>query len=497
MIAKIKTLAAVGVDVHPINCEASITNGMPMFNIVGMAEKSIQESRERVRVVLKELESYDEDIIYPVTRITLNLAPADVIKKGNQFDVAIIISLLVAQDYLNNKVCDDIFFLGEVNLDGTIKRVNNIISYILYLNEFHPKSKIFIPNENIKEAELITDGNVFGFSTISSIISHLKNIKVNDPIARAERVEFTQNSNFKMEDIIGQTLAKRAIEIAAAGGHNLLMIGEQGSGKTLIARTMETILPPLSKIEMLEVAKIKSMVGMSDNEILSFNRPFRSPHHTSSTISILGGGNKVTPGEITLAHRGVLFLDELTEYDRRLLDSLRQPLEDRFVSISRVSGKVRYPASFQLIATMNPSFEGGFNNKKIEENKGFRKISGPILDRFDLQLQIFKPLNSEIVGKIRTDTTIVRNRILKAIEIQSIRFDSKKRNAEMSISDMDKFCCLDPISNTYLLDYKEKKNLSMRGFHKILKVARTIADLDSKDVIEKRHIIEASQFRIK
>ncbi|MGL4758268.1 MAG: YifB family Mg chelatase-like AAA ATPase [Patescibacteria group bacterium] len=497
MLARIKTLCSTGIDVYDVDCEASITNGLPNFTIVGLAEKSIQESKERARVVLKGLEEVDERIEYPLKRIVVNLAPAEIVKRGNQYDLAFVISILVAQGYIQSDLVEDCIFLGELNLDGSIKKVNNIVSYLLHCNNNHPSKKIIIPQDNIEEAEILTNGNVFCFNKIKDLVEFLIKNENKYQVEKKPLHDSIIESEYCINSIIGQTIGKRAIEIAAAGGHNLLLIGEQGSGKTLLAKTLESLLPNLNHREMLEVSRIKSMIGLVGKEIVSNWRPFRSPHHTASTVAILGGGSKVSPGEISLAHNGVLFLDELTEFDKRLLDSLRQPLEDQKVSISRANGKVTFPAAFQLIATMNPSFEGGFISRKLEENKEFKKISGPILDRFDIQLQIFKPSNLDIKNKSKENPGIIRDRIKKAFFIQSKRFSCQKRNSQMTIHEIDLYCILDREANEYLLQFRENKNLSMRGFHKVLKLARTIADLDESLNIQKKHIIEATQFRLK
>ncbi len=495
MIAKVKTLASIAMEVNEVICESSVLNGMSMFNMVGMADKSVQESKERIRVVIKELNEYDENISFPLTRITINLAPAEVVKKGNHFDLAVTLALLVSQGYLDNKTLDNCFFLGELNLDGTIKRINNVVNYCLFLNEFYPNCTVILPNDNAKEAAYFTTGNMYGFDNIRDVIEFVKNRKAK-PIERSTNLDFKRNTEFSLNDIIGQQLAKRALVIAAAGGHNMLMVGEQGSGKTLLAKTLQSLLPPLSKSEIIEVAKIRSLVGVNPAELMSLNRPFRAPHHSASTISILGGGSKVSPGEVTLAHKGVLFLDELTEFDKRMLDSLRQPLEDKYIAISRVNAKIIYPASFQLIATMNPSSKGGFVSQNLLENPAFKKVSGPIMDRFDIQLMLYKPTRLDLEKKAVDE--IDHNKMIEnAISIQELRFGALKRNSEMSVSEINKYCNLDENAENYLLDYKEKRNLSLRGFHKILKLARTIADLVGSENIEKPHIIEASMFRLR
>jgi magnesium chelatase family protein len=497
MIARVNTLAHFGLNIKEVGCECHIGNGMPVFNIVGMADKSIQESRDRVRVVLSELSSFDDNIYFPFTRITVNLAPAELIKKGNQFDLAILLSILTFQGYLNQEIIKDYFFLGELSLDGSIKRIDNIVSYCLYLNEHFPTAKIFLPVDNEIEASYLTNGNIYAVSHVSDIINIVKNNKAILPIKSAaiDTGDFTDGS-IMFEEVIGQQLAKRAIEIAAAGGHNLLMIGEQGSGKTLLSRALQSILPNLNKIELIEVAKIRSLIGINAKEIMSSIRPYRSPHHTSSMISMMGGGAKITPGEVTKAHKGVLFLDELTEFDKRTLDSLRQPLEDRVINIARASGTVTYPCQFQLIGTMNPSSQGSFENvKNISRNSGMKKISGPILDRFDLQVKMFKPKTLEIKNKLVTSTEEIRQRVKNAVTKQNLRFCSLKNNANMTISEVNQYCILSEEAFETLNDYKDNMDLSMRSYHKVLKVARTIADLASRDQIIIDDIVEALQFR--
>lgn len=494
MITKVKTLAHVGLVVTEVICECQIANGLPVFNIVGMADKNIQESKERVRVVLNELTNYDEKIYYPYSRITVNLAPAEMVKKGNHYDLAILIAILEQQGYFEKLDLTKYFFLGEISLDGSINRIDNIINYCLFLNEYFPKSIIFLPQENSKEASYLTNGNIYTVSHINQILDILKNKSSLLPVAKENLnvEEFFETEN-SFEDIIGQKQAKRAVEIATAGGHNLLLVGEQGSGKTLLVRTMQSILPSLDSDELIEVAKIRSLVGLKAKDILSPFRPFRNPHHTSSLVSIIGGGNKITAGEITKAHLGILFLDELTEFNKYTLDSLRQPLEDKIVNIARANSTVSYPCNFQLIATMNPSSKGSFEkNIKLEANSGMKKISGPILDRFDLQVKMFKPKNLNQIPKDKTTTQELRTRITIATQIQRKR---GVKNSNLNLSQIKTFCVLDEISNTVLEQFQNDKDLSMRGYHKILRVARTIADLDNSNNIEYRHVIESLQFK--
>jgi magnesium chelatase family protein len=497
MITKVKTLAHKGLEVMEVMCECHIGNGLPLFGIVGLADKSIQESRDRIRVILSELSNYDENIYYPYQRITVNLAPAEVIKKGNQFDLSILLSILCFEGLIEQKVIENSFFLGELTLNGTINQIDNIVSYCLYINEKYPNSKIFIPKGNEYEASYLTNGNIYAVENIVDILNILLNKSNQAPIIVKEfNVDEFDEMELKFEDIIGQKLAKRAIEIAAAGRHNLFLVGEQGSGKTLLSKALKSILPPLDKEELIEVAKIRSLVGMRTEEIMSPLRPFRTPHHTSSMISIMGGGSKIIPGEITKAHKGVLFLDELSEFDKRTLDSLRQPLEDKIINISRASGTTSYPCNFQLIATMNPTTKGGFENRdSVLNNSGMKKISGPILDRFDLQLKIFKPKNSEFNKSIHNETELIRNRVKVARKNQLKRFSSAKFNSDMTISEINKYCILDNEANEFLMNYKEMNNVSMRSFHKILKISRTLADLCDRDSIVFDDIIEAIQFR--
>lgn len=497
MISEVKTLCHVGLNVFEVLCQCHISNGLPIFNIVGMADKSIQESKERVRVVLNELSKYDEDISYPYARITVNLAPAEVVKKGNQYDLAIILGILNYQGYIPKESLENSFFLGELSLDGSVNQVNSIVSYCLYLNEKYPNCKIYIPAGNELEASYLTNGNIYSVSNITEIIEMLKGKKTLIPIkTKIDNTEGYQDVDVSLEDVIGQLQGKRAIEISAAGGHNLLMIGEQGSGKTLLSRVLNSLLPTMDRTELLEVAKIRSLVGEPTASIMSPYRPFRSPHHTSSMISIIGGGNKIVPGEITKAHNGVLFLDELTEYDKRTLDSLRQPLEDKVINISRVNHTITYPCNFQLIATMNPSNKGGFeNNKDIQANSGMKKVSGPILDRFDLQLKIYKPKNMDLNSNIKTSTTEVRARITSARKIQLARLGQGKNNSSMTISQINEFCVLTHTAKEILDVNHSNGNISMRSLHKILKLSRTIADLDGKELIEDVHLYEALSLR--
>jgi magnesium chelatase family protein len=503
MITKIKTLTHFGLSVLEVDAECHVMNGNPIFNLVGMAEKSVIESRERIRVVINELSKQNKDIRFPLSRITVNLAPAEVVKRGNQYDLAILLSLLSFQGIIGSEEKSGVnkcIFLGELSMDGNIKKISNIVNYCLYIKQKLKDYKVFVPEANSIEASYLTLGNIYAVSSVAEIISELNNPGTLKPIEKQNPVSTisNQNSDLDMSDIIGQKQAKRALEISAAGSHNVIMIGEAGSGKTLLSKALTTILPDLSENELMEVAKIRSLAGASSEEILDLQRPFRSPHHSCSAVSLLGGGKRVDPGEVTKSHFGVLFLDELTEFDRKTLDSLRQPLEDRVITVARAIGSVTYPCSFQLIATMNPSFSGGFDSGEkgdMSKNSGMKKISGPILDRIDLQLRIFKPKNIEILNKqnISEKSLVIKDRVKLARIIQEKR--QGKSNAELSVGEITKFCNLDEKTTEIMSNFMEAKNISMRSFHKILKVARTIADLDKKENIGYEHVIEAVQFR--
>jgi magnesium chelatase family protein len=502
MISKIKTLTHLGLSVIQVQAECHIMNGQPVFNLVGMAEKSVSESKERIRVIINELGKNNKDIKFPFTRITINLSPAEIVKRGNQYDLAILLSMLAYQDVIPNKegVLDKYIFLGELGLDGQLKKINNIVNYCLFIQEKLKDYTIFIPQDNALEASFLTAGNIYAVNNVHQIIDELNNPGT---LKALEKKELNLEAHLEEEvvdlaDIVGQMQAKRALEICAAGGHNLLMLGEAGSGKTLLSKAIRGIIPTLEQKELLEVAKIRSLMGLSSEQILSPLRPFRCPHHSASNVALLGGGKKIDAGEVTKAHLGILFLDELTEFDKKTIDSLRQPLEDKQISVARASGSTTYPCNFQLIATLNPSFSGGFENQNdTKKNSGIKKISGPILDRIDIQLKVFRPKNQDIINNANKkeveNSKSVRKRVVIA---RQIAFDrANKANSDLSISEINKYCQLDQQTNTKILAFIEQKSISMRSYHKILKVARTIADLDGSTGIELSHMVEALQYR--
>jgi magnesium chelatase family protein len=497
MIKKIKTLTHFGLSCLEVIAEANITNGKSIFSLVGMAEKSIIESRDRLRVVIEELGKIDRKIRFPLGRITVNLAPAEVVKRGNQYDLAILLSMISCMGYLDDNKTKNCIFLGELALDGSIKRINNMVNYCLYAREHYQDHKIFIPFDNMLEASFLTLGNIYAINHVQEIIEELLHPGTLTPITK----NISQIVSNKVSDctdfslIKGQEVAKKAMIISATGGHNLLMIGEAGSGKTLLARTMQDLLPDLSESELMEVAKVRSLSGLKSEQILDPKRPFRSPHHSASTVSLLGGGKKIEPGEVTKAHYGVLFLDELSEFDRKTIDSLRQPLEDSVITIARASGVVTYPCNFQLLATMNPSFGGDFeNDQNLKKNSTVKKISGPILDRIDLQIRIFRPTTDQILAKTISYTTLeAKNKINQAYKIQIERQGTV--NANLTIAQINQFCALESKTEKLIKQFIQVKNISMRSYHKILKVARTIADLKGKQDIEMEDLSEALSYR--
>lgn len=502
MLAKITSAAVIGLDAVPIVVEVDIAAmGLPSFTIVGLPDKAVEESKERVRAALK-----NSGLDLPAKRITINLAPADLPKEGPAYDLPIAMGILIASEQLPNQELSKSVFLGELSLDGSLRRIWGVLPYSLMVRE-KKYENIFIPEENVGEAQIIDKINVLPVMSLRQLFAHFATSK------KIQKAPFKKqlfgnvfDSDYDFENIRGQENAKRALTIAAAGGHNILMKGPPGAGKTLMARSLATILPKLTFEESLEVTKIYSITNLLSQEtpqILS--RPFRSPHHTTSHIGLIGGGNVPRPGEISLAHRGILFLDELPEFQRHVLEALRQPMEDGQVVISRAAGSVRFPCRFSLVAAANPCPCGFFGdetrNCTCNPNMITRyqkKISGPILDRIDIHISVPAVKVDKLTTTEKAESSkLIYAKVQKARNFQLKRFRKLQitSNAEMSPKLMKQYCNLDAQSVLLLKQAIIKLNLSARSFHRVVKIARTIADIDSSVKIKSNHVAEALQYR--
>jgi len=496
MTAKVKTISFAGIDVQPVTVEVQISAGMPAFTIVGLPDKAVGESKERVRAALVSL-----GISLPPKRITVNLAPADIIKEGSHFDLPIAVGLLASMHLIPIDSFENYLIMGELGLDAGVADVSGVLPAAVFAAS--QKLGFICPAGQGSEAAWSDSDNIIAPASLLELIEHLKGLNKLPPPEKLSAI--TDTSVLDLRDIKGQESAKRALEIAAAGGHNMLMIGPPGTGKSMLAARMASILPPLNSKEILEVSMIHSVAGMiSDGKLIS-SRPFRSPHHSASMPSLIGGGVKAKPGEVSLAHKGVLFLDELPEFSRQTLEALRQPLEAGKVSVARANMHVTYPARFQLIAAMNPCRCGYFGMPGQECSKAPRcvedyqaKISGPLFDRIDMHVEVPPVLPWDMSTPPPCESSAdIAERVANAIDIQAERYKGTNftRNAEIEGELLESTVKLDDEARKQLTQAAIDFNLSARGYHRILKVARTIADLEGKESVSFSHISEALSFR--
>ena len=505
MVNKVTTATVIGLDSYIVDVETDVINSTPAIIIVGLPDMAINEARARIRSAVR-----NSGFTFPNKKVIINLAPADLKKEGTNFDLPITIGILVEEELLDAEKIKDYAFVGELSLDGSLRSVLGVLPLVLGLKKAGIKN-IIVPKENAKEAGLVEGINVYGASCLAEVVNHFVESPL--PQTKIDVKSYLENSLddeflYDFKDVKGQHKAKKALEIAAAGGHNMLMSGSPGSGKTLMAKCFASILPPLTISEAIELTKIYSISGLlSNDEPLMTKRPFRAVHHTASPNGIIGGGSNPKPGEITLAHRGVLFLDEMVEFPRNVLEVLRQPLEDSEIVISRAKHSIKYPAKFILLGAMNPCPCGFLGDKQkpctcseFQINRYLSKLSGPLLDRIDLQVEVPRLTTDELLNNsIKEETSLeIRNRVIKARKIQLERYkdDGILTNSELTPKLVKKYCKIDKDGENLFKTAIVKYQLSGRRYDRVLKLARTIADLDSSENIKLQHLMQALQYRV-